>query len=126
MAEPPDGLVRLAAEVDGGIVGYADLHDDGTAPDRRELGFLVGGPHQGRGIGTAVARAALDHGFGAMGLERIWAEAWGTNAASMRILARLMRRTGDGAAGTYLGEPARYAQFATDRTGWRRRGATSR
>lgn len=141
LAEPPVELVRLAAEHDGALVGYADLHGadlrgadihsadlhgadiDGSRPARRELGFLVGGPHQRRGLGTAIARAAIDHGFRELGLAMIWAEAWEANAASMRILERLMAPTGPGDAGTYRGVATRYARFEVDRATWAARTA---
>ncbi|GAA1488501.1 GNAT family protein [Brachybacterium sacelli] len=106
---PPPDLLRLAAVHDGEIVGCVDLH--GSGPTTRELGFEVGpSARWGQGLGTALARAGLDHGFEELGLEEIWAEALPANAASVRILERLgMRRTGSGNDEEFLGEPGRYS-----------------
>lgn len=111
IASPPPELIRLGAESEGALVGYVDLH--GTAPDVRELGFLVGPRKRwGHGYGYAIAAAGLHHGFVAMGMRRIWAEAAAANTASLRILQRLgMRETGTGDPTTYLGAPTIYRQF---------------
>lgn len=107
----PADLIRLTAVVDDAVVGYVDLHGD--EPGRRELGYLVGGRERwGQGLGTAVARAGLDHGFGVLGLHTIWAEAADANVPSVRILQRLgMTETGRGAPTTYVDAPTFYRQF---------------
>lgn len=109
---PPADLLRLAAIQDGHLVGYVDLH--GSAPDRRELGFLVG-PRElwGQGLGRAAASAGLRYGFQELGLKEIWAEALDANRAPIRILQKLgMTETGWGDIDTHLGRPSRYRQFA--------------
>ncbi|OKL53037.1 hypothetical protein BSZ39_11615 [Bowdeniella nasicola] len=62
IANPPAELHRRAAMGGGELVGYIDLH--GSEPGVRELGYLIG-PRAawGRGLGTAVARTGLAHGF---------------------------------------------------------------
>ena len=112
---PPRELVRLVATLEGEIVGYADLH--GADTSERELGYAVGpSARWGQGLGTAVARAGLRHGFDELGLEEIWAEAPPANTASVRILERLgMRRTGTGDEDEFLGEPTRCAQYRITR-----------
>lgn len=111
IASPNPLLTRLLAVVDGSPVGYADLHGDG--PEARELGYVVAPSSRwGQGLGTAIARAGLDHGFRVLGLRRVWAEAVEANEASVRVLRRLgMRSTGDGDAETFLGAPSRYKRF---------------
>lgn len=111
IAQPPPGLLRLAACVSGEVVGYVDLH--GSEPDRRELGYLIGGRDRwNHGLGTLVARAGLAYGFEVLGLQTIWAEAIDANAASMAILRRLgMRETGLGAETEFLDVRSRYRQF---------------
>lgn len=111
---PPEELLRLAACAGGDLVGYVDLH--GTGPDDRELGYVVGpSTRWGQGLGTALARAGLDYGFGPLGLRRVTAEAWDANPASIRILQRLgMRETGRGDAGEYLGRATYYRTFQAD------------
>lgn len=112
---PPRELVRLVATLEGEIVGYADLH--GADTSERELGYAVGpSARWGQGLGTAVARAGLRHGFDELGLEEIWAEAPPANTASVRILERLgMRRTGTGEEDEFLGERTRCAQYRITR-----------
>jgi RimJ/RimL family protein N-acetyltransferase len=111
ISAPPADLLRLGVVCDGHLIGYVDLHGDGS--DRRELGYVIGERRLwGGGVGTAAAAAALHHGFVTMGLHEIWAEALDANEASVRILRRLgMRETGSGDGGTYLGEQTRYRQF---------------
>lgn len=115
IAEPPTGLVRLGAVLDGRLVGYVALQ--GSEVGRRELGFVIGKRALwGRGLGMVAASAGLSHGFGTMGLTQIWTEALDANAASVRILERLgMRETGFGDQGIYLGQPSHYRQFTLDR-----------
>jgi RimJ/RimL family protein N-acetyltransferase len=119
VTSPHDDLLRLAAVDEGGtLVGYADLM--GLETGRRELGYLVGSrAHWGRGWGTAIAAAGLEHGFSMLGLREIRAEALDANAPSVRILQRLgMTESGRGDAGTFLGEPTYYRRFAITREAW--------
>lgn len=111
ITQPPPGLLRLAACVSGEVVGYVDLH--GSEPDRRELGYVVGGRDRwGRGLGSLVARAGIVYGFEVLRLQTIWAEAVDANTASVAILRRVgMRETGLGAETTFLGVRSRYRRF---------------
>ena len=119
IAEPQDDLVRLAAVDDGGdLVGYVDFM--GLEPGRRELGYLVGSrAHWGRGWGTSIAAAGLDHGFSRLRLREIWAEALDANAPSVRILQRLgMTEIEPGEEDTFLGETTFYRRFTITRSAW--------
>lgn len=118
VAHLPANLIRLTAVADGAVVGYVDLH--GSEPRRRELGYLVGGRERwGRGLGTALARAGLAHGFDALGLDVVWAEAADANIASVRILQRIgMTETGRGTDSWYLDRPTFHRQFEIERAGW--------
>ena len=109
--DPPPGLLRLAALVGGEVVGFVDLN--GAEPGRRELGYVVGGRERwGRGLGTALARAGLAHGFAVLRLDVIWAEAADANAASIRILQRIgMTETGRGEDTWYLDRPTFHRRF---------------
>lgn len=124
--DPPQELLRLAAVLPGaqdapdghdlvGLVGYVDLYGQGQ--QERELGYVVGpSTRWGRGLGTAVARAGLEHAFTVLGLQEVWAEAVPLNAPSVRILERIgMRRTGEGEQAEFLGVPARYVQYRLTR-----------
>jgi RimJ/RimL family protein N-acetyltransferase len=111
IAEPPPNLIRLAICVAGEVVGYVDLQ--GTEPDRRELGYVIGVRNRWhRGLGTLAAKAGLAYGFEVLELGRIWAEAVDANPASVAILRRIgMRETGRGAVSEFLGTASFYRQF---------------
>ncbi len=111
-------LVRLLALSDSDPVGYVDLHGDEGG--RRELGYLVGpSARWGQGLGTAVARCALEFGFTELGLESIWAEAIEANTASVRVLRRLsMQPAGVGNRAEFLGARSRYLMFELSRHDW--------
>ncbi|MCY1140090.1 GNAT family N-acetyltransferase [Actinoplanes sp. Pm04-4] len=115
IAEPPAELVRLGVVHAGELVGYVDLH--GVEPARRELGFVIGDSrHWGKGLGRQAAQAALDHGFTRMALSEIWAEAWATNTASIRILQGLgMTELAPGDQGEYQGAATHYRRFTLRR-----------
>ena len=115
---PPADSHRLAVLCSEDCVGTVDLH--GLDKDRRELGYVIGPSSRwGQGLGTAAARAGLAHGFRGLGLEEIWAEAVEPNRASVAILERLgMRRTGLGGEENFLGERARFVQYAITRDEW--------
>lgn len=112
ITEPKQDHLRLGAVLGADLVGYVDFA--GGAPDRRELGYVVGpSTRWGRGLGGAIARLGLDHGFGVIGLREIWAEALDANHASVRILASLgMWETSKGEEELYLGTPTFYRRFA--------------
>ncbi|MEO6998360.1 MAG: GNAT family N-acetyltransferase [Terracoccus sp.] len=115
IAEPPTDLLRLGVALDERLIGYVALQ--GNEVGRRELGFVIGERALwGRGLGTAAASAGLHHGFVAMSLRQIWAEALDANRASVRILEHLgMQETGVGEQGTYLRQPSHYRQFTISR-----------
>lgn len=56
---------------------------------RAELGYWLGVPFWGHGYATEAARALIDFGFGALGLNRIYAVHYHTNPASGRVMQRL-------------------------------------
>ena len=124
LAAPPADLLRLAAVVKGEVVGYIDLH--GCEAGRRELGDLVGGRERfGKGLGTAMARQGLDHAFGVLGLDEVWAEAADANPASVRILQRIgMTETGRGSDTWHLDRRTFHRQFAITRAQWENRGVS--
>lgn len=111
IAEPPAELLRLAVLEGSNLVGYVDL--SGESPDRRELGFVIGGRTRwGSGLGRRAAAAGVRYGFERLGLTSIWAEALDANQRSIRILRRLgMTETGRGEPDTFLGQPTFYRRF---------------
>lgn len=58
--------------------------------DRRaELGYWLAAPAWGHGFATEAARAAVDFGFRALGLARIYAQVIAGNRASLHVLDKL-------------------------------------
>lgn len=72
------------------------------------LGYWVGQPHAGRGVGTAAAQAILAHAFGPLGLHRVEAACVPTNHASRRVLEKAGFRQ-EGLARAYLKINGRWA-----------------
>lgn len=57
--------------------------------DQLELGYWLGKPYWGRGYMTEAAKALVDHGFGAMALDRIGSGHLPENLASRSVLTKL-------------------------------------
>jgi ribosomal-protein-alanine N-acetyltransferase len=72
------------------------------------LGYWIGRPYAGRGVGTAAVRAMLAHAFGSLGLHRVEAACVPTNHASHRVLEKAGFRQ-EGVAGAYLKINGRWA-----------------
>jgi len=88
----------FAIELDDTFVGLCGFH--GIAQGHAELGFWVGKPYWGRGIGKHAVAAAVRVAFEYLRLSGLWAEVLADNAASRRIvLAVGMREVGQRAHG---------------------------
>jgi RimJ/RimL family protein N-acetyltransferase len=85
-AEPP---TEFAIDVSGEAVGGIGLIV-GRDVERfsAEVGYWLGEGVWGRGIGTAALCAVTEHGFGTLGLHRIFALPFSHNTASIRLLER--------------------------------------
>jgi ribosomal-protein-alanine N-acetyltransferase len=87
----------LAIQCDSVAIGGASVHV-GTDVERAsaEIGYWLGEPHWGRGIGTAAVRELVGYAFGLFPINRVWAGAFSHNAASIALLERLgFRREGE-------------------------------
>ncbi|MEU0096553.1 GNAT family N-acetyltransferase [Kribbella sp. NPDC006257] len=124
ITQPKPDHLRLAAVAGEQVVGYVDFAGDEER--RRELGYVVGpSARWGQGLGGTVARRGLEHGFGELKLDEIWAEAVDANEASIRILTSLgMIETGRGEDEIFLGVPSFYRQFVIGRGDFSVRGAS--
>lgn len=61
-----------------------------------EIGWRLSATWQGKGFATEAGRAALDHAFGPMGLNRVTSFTSLLNTPSLRVMERLgMRRIGE-------------------------------
>ena len=74
---------------DGPAIGECDLSEIDARHRRAEIGFLFARAHWGKGYGREAAQATLDHGFGALGLARLYARIHAGNERSRRLLERL-------------------------------------
>ena len=77
--------LRGAAEV----IGTVALVRIDRSNGRAEVGFLLGRPHQGRGLAAEAVSAVLAHAFDSMGLRRVEADIDPDNTPSLRLVERL-------------------------------------
>ncbi len=93
-----------------------------------ELGYWLAPAAWGRGLATEAVRAAIDWGFAAGKLARVWAQTLGEHAASARVLAKAgMIR--EGTRRRHLRKGARYhdaPQWGVLRAEWVRDRSTRR
>jgi RimJ/RimL family protein N-acetyltransferase len=90
------GLWATDLRTSGEMIGMCGLIPvEGTGPDV-EVVYVLERPAWGRGYATEMARACLDAGFAAFGLERIIALAYPANGPSIRV----MQKAGMHPAGT--------------------------
>jgi RimJ/RimL family protein N-acetyltransferase len=85
---------------DGDFAGVWFLSRD--PDDRRagEIGWRLSRPAWGRGYAVEGARAIVGHAFGALALDRVWAETMAVNTRSRRVMETL----GMTLLRTYVGE----------------------
>jgi RimJ/RimL family protein N-acetyltransferase len=81
------GLGYWSAFEDGDFVGWFCLTPTGETG--AELGYRLRKRAWGRGLASEGAVALLVHGFGTVGLDRIWAETMAVNLRSRAVLERL-------------------------------------
>lgn len=83
---------------DGEFLGWWDLGRSDSAPgsppapDEAEIGWRVARAHWGQGLATEGARALVAHGFGTVGLRRVWAETMAVNSASRAVMRKIGMR----------------------------------
>jgi RimJ/RimL family protein N-acetyltransferase len=84
-----NGEVSRVIDCDGELVGGI-----GLAPQYSwrkhcaEIGYWLGEPYWGRGIGTEALRQMTDHAFRELGFRKLYAPVLAPNKASMRILEK--------------------------------------
>src|SRR5687768_12606368 len=74
-----------------GIVGIEGIMRQvlGVRMDRAELGYWIVPGHQGRGLVTEAAGAAVACGFRSLGLHKVIVRSMTPNAASIRVIEKL-------------------------------------
>ena len=73
----------------GRLIGSAGMHNWDRAVRFAEVGYDFARPYWGQGYATEAARALIVFGFERMNLNRIEADLWKDNEASIRVLQKL-------------------------------------
>jgi RimJ/RimL family protein N-acetyltransferase len=86
-----EGFGLWAVEVRGGepFIGFTGLMRPRWRPEVVEVGWRLARAHWGSGYATEAARAAIEHGFTALGLAEIVAFVLPANLRSQAVMARL-------------------------------------
>lgn len=95
-------IIRRA---DGALLGGIGLFPQ--PPQQAELGYWVGVPHWGQGYASEAARRVVAFGFGALGLNRVYAICFSGNLAS----ARVMQKAGMTYEGTMRGHILKWGEY---------------
>ena len=88
LAEPPEGLFSLVACAGEEVVGSLGLETSPTRPRMRHVGSIgmaVRDDWQGKGVGTALMRAALDLADNWLNLTRVELTVYTDNAAGIAL-----------------------------------------
>lgn len=82
----------MGYDATGDWLGWWCLAVDDEDPDAAELGYRLRRSAWGAGHATEGSRALLSHGFGELGLARIWAETMAVNTRSRHVMEKLGMR----------------------------------
>jgi ribosomal-protein-alanine N-acetyltransferase len=74
---------------EGLLIGGVSLNDIDQQSEHAEIGYWIGKPYWRNGYGTEAARAIVNYGFEALGLNRINGRHFRRNPASGRILQKI-------------------------------------
>jgi putative acetyltransferase len=91
LADPPEGLFLLVACVEGEVVGNLGLETSPNRPRMRHVGSIgmaVRDDWQGKGVGTALMRSALDLADNWLNLTRIELRVYVDNPAALALYKR--------------------------------------
>ncbi len=78
----------LVATIDSHVVGNLGLHEAGKSPRRRHVGAIgmsVRDDSQGRGVGTALMKAAIELADGWLNYQRLELNVFADNLAAMAL-----------------------------------------
>ena len=82
--------IHLAIVHEGeAIGGVGIIPDDDIHRHNGQFGYWIGEAHWGKGFATAAARAIVRHAFAGPRFQRLEAEVFAWNPASMRVLEKL-------------------------------------
>jgi len=89
-ASAADVVFTVTAADDGRYLGQVGLHQIHARSRVGRLACIIASRHEmGRGFGSAAIRAILDHGFGALGLHKVWLMVFSHNERGRRTYARI-------------------------------------
>lgn len=82
-------VTQFVIEADGQVAGVMGIFvGEGVMRRNAEIGYWLGRRWWRRGIATAAVRQIVDYGFGPLALNRVYAEVFGNNPASVRVLEK--------------------------------------
>lgn len=88
--EPEDDLVVFGVESEGRLVGYVQLALIDRTERRAAVAIVIGDRSAwGRGVGSTALRILAGYAFAALNLERVYAEVYGFNLRSQRLMERV-------------------------------------
>jgi putative acetyltransferase len=88
---PPEGLVRLVAEVEGRVVGCSSLQPVGSPRMRHvaRCGLMVHPDYWNQGVGSALVGAIVDMADNWLNLTRVELTVYVDNAAAIHLYEKL-------------------------------------
>ena len=90
---PGYGFWAVEERATGDFLGWVHYRPLPGAPsDEPELGYRLVRAAWGQGYATEASRAVVDHGFRALGVRRVVANAMAVNGASRRVMEKLGMR----------------------------------
>lgn len=91
LANPEEGTYSLVAVCDDRVIGNIVIHTNVNRPRRRHVGSLAMAVHdqwQGKGVGTALMRAATEMADKWLNLTRLELEVYTDNEPAIRLYQR--------------------------------------
>lgn len=91
LTEPADGEYRLVASIQGEVVGVLGLHTSPNVPRRAHaasIGMAVRDDWQGKGVGNALMRAAVDLADNWLNLRRLELTVFVDNDRAIQLYER--------------------------------------
>lgn len=85
-------FAAIESRIDGaflGMAGIARVHFAAPVAGETEIGWRLARPYWGQGFASEAARAWLDHGLDALGLDRIVAFTARANTRSQAVMERI-------------------------------------
>ena len=91
LSQPPEGTYSLVAVVEQTVVGSLGIHTFPSKPRRGHAAMIGMGVHdawQGKGVGTALMKAAIDLADNWLNLHRLELEVYVDNEAAIQLYRR--------------------------------------